>query len=290
MANFGFHTTAEQVTKGLDLSGHTYLITGCNSGLGYETARVLALRGARIIGLARTEAKASKALGALGIDGVSVACELSDLDSVRAAVARVRQEAPIDGLIANAGIMALPTLQQAGGYELQFYTNHIGHFALVTGLLDRLATGGRVVMLSSGAVQMAPEAGIELDNLSGERDYHPWKNYGQSKLANLLFARSLAARLDADKTANSLHPGVIFTNLGRHVENPEAMYERMKKMLKTVEQGASTQCYVATHPDNASVRGAYFSDCAVAKPRHAKADDDALAEALWERSEAIIAA
>ncbi len=285
---FDATTSAEEVVDGLDLTGKTYLVTGCNSGLGYETARVLGARGARLIGLARTRDKAAQALAKLGVAGDAVACDLGDLDSVRAAVDAVRQLAPLDALIANAGIMALPELQQIQGFEAQFYVNHMGHFVLVTGLLDRLTDAGRVVMLSSGAHRYA-KAGLELDNLSGERDYDPWRMYGRSKLANILFARSLAARFGASgRTAVALHPGVIETNLGRHVPNKEAMYERLKHMLKTVGQGAATQVYAAVHPAMAGVTGVYLSDCAVAETLP-EGQDDALAAALWERSEAIAA-
>lgn len=287
MADFGFESTAEDVTAGLDLTGTTWLVTGCNSGLGLETARVLGLRGGRVVGLARTEAKAALALASVGADGVAVACDLSDLDSVRAAVERVRGLEPLDGIIANAGVMAVPELRQVRGLELQFATNHVGHFALVNPLVDRLTDRGRVVLLSSGAHRMAPEAGIELDNLSGERDYHPWKMYGQSKLANLLHARSLARRLDRGRTANSVHPGVIQTNLGRH---QPGLYERMKGVpMKTIPQGAATQVRVATDPALGAISGEYFADCQVAPILHDRAIDDALAEALWEATEALIA-
>ena len=286
--DFGATSTAEEVTEGLDLTGTTWLITGCNSGLGYETARVLGLRGARIVGLARTTAKAADALDRLGVDGTPVACELSDLASVRAAVRQVEELGPLDGVIANAGIMALPTLQQIAGYERQLFTNHFGHFVLVTGVVDRLTDAGRVVIVSSGAHRFAKE-GLELDNLSGEADYDAWRMYGRSKLANILFARALATRFAGTaRTANSLHPGVIETNLGRHIPDRDAMYARMKPMLKTVEQGAATQCYVATRPELADISGAYFSDCAPAETLPA-GEDDALAEVLWERTEAIVA-
>lgn len=289
MARFGAESTAEEVTAGLDLSGRTWLVTGCNSGLGYETSRVISLRGGRVVGLARTEVKAAEALASIGGDHVPVACELSDLASVRAAVATVRELPELDGLIANAGIMALPDLQQVAGYERQFFTNHVGHFVLVTGLLDRLKKAGRVVMLSSGAHFYA-KRGLELDNLSGEVDYDPWRMYGRSKLANILFARSLAKRFEGTaRTANAVHPGVIETNLGRHVPDREDMYERMKNMLKTVSQGAATQCYVALHPATAKLTGTYFSDCAMAKTIPEGRDDD-LAQALWEVSERIAAA
>jgi len=282
--------TAEEVTAGLDLSGRTYLVTGCNSGLGHETCRVLALRGARIVGAARSEAKAQAALDGLGIDGIAVACDLADLTSVQAAVDAVRALAPLDGIVANAGVMAVQELRLVRGLEAQFFTNHIGHFTLVTGLLDTLTETGRVVMLSSGAHRMAPEAGIDFDNLAGEKGYNPWAAYGRSKLANLLFARSLTRRLaGSGRTANAVHPGVIDTNLGRHVPNKEAMYQQLAAAMKTVPQGASTQCLVATHPALDDVSGAYFADNQLAPTLHARAEDDDLAEALWAKSEAIVA-
>lgn len=288
--SFGAQDTAEAVTSGLDLSGKCFVVTGCNSGLGHETCRVLALRGAQIIGLARTQEKAIEALDALGLGAQAVACELGDLASVDAAVATVRALGSIDGIIANAGVMALQDHQQIHGIEEQFFVNHVGHFRLVTGLLESLAEDGRVVMLSSGAHRMAPESGIELDDLAATQGYHPWTAYGQSKLANLLFARSLARRFEgSSRTANSVHPGVIDTNLGRHVPNKEAMYERLKAFMKTTPQGASTQCLVATHPGLAQVSGAYFSDNKVVDPIHPKALDDELAERLWLETEAIIA-
>lgn len=286
-SNFGAKSTAEEVTEGLDLTGSTWLITGVNSGLGYESARVLAKRGARIIGAARTEAKAAAALAELGIDGAPLACELSDLNSVRAAVEVARQHGPLN-IMANAGIMALPALEQVHGFERQFFTNHMGHFVLVTGLLDQLADDGRVVLLSSGAHFYA-KRGMEMDNLSGENEYDAWRMYGRSKLANILFARGLAARFKGTgKTANAVHPGVIQTNLARHVPDPETMFARMKPIMKTVPQGAATQCMVATRPELADVSGLYFADCAPADTIP-EGRDDALAEALWVRSEEIAA-
>ena len=216
-----------------------------------------------------------------------VACELSDLDSVRSAVAAVGGLGTLHGIMANAGIMALPELEQVNGTEKQFYTNHIGHFALVTGLLGQLAPAGRVVMLSSGAHRYA-DRGIEIDNLSGEDDYHPWRMYGRSKLANILFARSLTRRFAGTaQTANAVHPGVIRTNLARHVPEPEAMFADLAPILKSVPAGAATQCYVAVRPELSGVSGEYFSDCAVAETIPA-ARDDAQADALWAASEAIV--
>ncbi len=176
MAEFGATSTAEEVSEGIDLNGKVYVLTGCNSGIGEETLRVLGLRGAEVIGLARSTDKAQAALDVHKVTGTAVACELSDPASVRAAVETVRGLGKkLAGIVANAGIMTLPEPRTTLGLDLQFLTNHIGHFILVTGLLDLLTDDGRVVMVSSGAHFMAPEVGIEFDNLSGERDYEPWR-------------------------------------------------------------------------------------------------------------------
>jgi NAD(P)-dependent dehydrogenase (short-subunit alcohol dehydrogenase family) len=292
---FGYASTASDVTAGVSLVGKTILVTGCNSGLGLETTRVLASRGAHVIGAARTVAKANEAAAIAGGKVTGVACELSDPASVRACVDTVKQMGvPLDAIIANAGIMALPKLNQAHGYELQFFTNHIGHFILVTGLLDQLNDDARVVMLSSAAHQMAPVGGIQFDNLSGEHDYKGWVAYGQSKIANLLFAKELARRFaGTKKTANAIHPGVIATNLGRHLGMSAMVGSAVWGLgnllfLKSIPQGAATQCYVAANPKAASVSGDYWADSNIAKPR-AEANDPALGAKLWDVSEKIVA-
>lgn len=291
-SGFGYGSTAEDVTEGLSLDGKTMLVTGCNSGLGLETMRVLAKRGARVIAAARTEAKAQDATAGLPGTFVPVACELSDPASVKACVDTVSKlEWKLDAIICNAGIMMLPTLQTAHGYELQFFTNHIGHFILVTGLLDRLTENGRVVMLSSEGHKRAPKAGIEIDNLDGKRGYGGLKMYGQSKLANVLFAKELSRRFAGTKrTANAVHPGVIATNLARHL-NPvmlAAMWLAKPLALKTVEQGAATQVYAATHPSLQDVTGEYFASSNIAMPRE-DANNPELARKLWDASEKIAA-
>jgi len=291
---FGYGTTAEEATAGVDLTGKTVLVTGCTVGLGLETTRVLHKRGAHVIAAARTADKASAAITAAGAAGraTPVACELSEPSSVRACAAAVRDSGRrLDAIVCNAGIMALPELQQKHGYELQFLTNHIGHFLLVTGLLDQLTSDARVVMLSSGAHKQAPAAGIEFDNLSGERGYRPWKAYGQSKLANLLFASELSRRfVGTARVAFAIHPGVIRTELVRHLSPfARGAFAVLGPLgLKTIPQGAATQCYAAAHPDARRHSGAYLADCNPAEPsRHGK--DTALAGKLWKRSEEIAA-
>ena len=289
---FGYATTAEEATAGCDLRGKTMLVTGCNSGLGRETARVLALRGARVVATARTVEKAREACSGLAGDFLPVACELAEPASVRACVAAVKAgAAPLDAILCNAGVMAIPTPQQKFGWELHLFTNHIGHFMLVTGLLEELTPRGRVVVLSSAAHRQAPKGGIQFDNLDGSKGYGAWTAYGQSKFANLLFAKELARRLAGTaRTANAVHPGVIRTKLQRHM-NPvmSLVFGAFGPIaLKTVAEGAATQVYVATRPELAGVSGQYFADCNVAQPR-ADADDPELARRLWEISEEIVA-
>jgi NAD(P)-dependent dehydrogenase (short-subunit alcohol dehydrogenase family) len=289
---FGYASTAEEVTAGLDLRGRNILITGVGSGLGQESARVLAMRGATIFGAARSNAKAAEACRDFGKDAVPLACELSEPASVRACVDTVKKTgAKLDAILCNAGIMALPQREIHHGQEMQFFTNHIGHFLLVTGLLDQLKPNGRIVMLSSDAHTMAPRDGIQFDDLTFEKNYRPWKAYGQSKLANLLFARSLARRFAGTaQTANALHPGVIATNLGRHMNfiARGALGLASAIALKSIPEGAATQCFVTTHPSLASVSGEYFFDCNIAKSsRHGR--DAAMADRLWSVTEEIVA-
>lgn len=292
-SGFGGNTTAEEVTQGLDLHGKTYLITGCGSGLGKETLRVLAMRGAKVLGTARSIERARSAMIEVGaVDAVPLVCELSDPASVRACIAEVeRLGVTLDAIICNAGVMAMPKRQTAHGYELQFFTNHVGHFILVNGLLDRLSPTGRVVMLSSAAHRGAPSVGIRLDDLGAERSYGAWDSYGQSKLANILFANELARRFDGTgRTANAVHPGVIVTELWRHM--PKFAGAAIKTVtplfLKTPEQGAATTCYVATHPSLEKVSGRYFADCNVSETS-AHGRNAELARKLWERTEQIVA-
>lgn len=290
---FGADSTAEDVTKGMDLAGMTALVTGCNSGIGYETMRVLAMRGAHVIGAARTQEKAATACGSIDGNTTPLVVELTDLPGIVAAAEQVADmDMPVDMLILNAGVMALQEQSAVNGMETQLAVNHLGHFLLANRLQDQVvaAKAGRVVVVSSGAHRWAPEVGIEFDNLEGARDYEPFKAYGQSKLANGLFCRELARRLaDTSATTNVLHPGVIKTNLSRHIPQ-EVLDDWATRDIpyKTIGQGAATQCYVATSPDLDGVTGYYFSDCNPAMPRDLM-QDDALAAKLWQVSAELVA-
>jgi len=290
-SGFGYGSTAEEVSAGLDLSGKRYLITGSTSGLGAETVRVLALRGAEVIATGRSLEKARAAAEAWGPQVRPAALELSEPSTVRQLVRDlVARGESLDGIICNAGIMALPKLTLKYGIELQFLTNHLGHFLLVTGLLPLLAPSGRVVVLSSDAHRAAPRVGVDFDNLDGSRGYGPWMFYGQTKVANLLFAKGLAKRLDGGKAANAVHPGVIMTNLWRSMPSvaTRALGLTASVFLKNAAEGAATTVYVATNPTLAGVSGEYFADCNLARPSRIARDPD-LAERLWTFSEELVA-
>ncbi len=285
-SGFGYGSTADEIARDLDLKGQTWLLTGCNSGIGFETLKTLVGRGARVLAAARSVERAAEACAKVTGEAVPVACELSDPANVRAAVATVRQLAPeggLAGLILNAGIMALPERTLLHGVEAQLFTNHVGHFMLTTGLLDVLAPDARVVIVSSDAHRAAPRGGLDFDNLDGAKGYGAWRFYGQSKLANLLFARSLGHRFaGTSRRAFAVHPGVIQTNLGRHMPAIArgVMAVANPIFLKSPAQGAATQVWAAVHPGAAAVSsGSYLADCNVSKPtRHGT--DDALAERL----------
>ena len=217
---FDADSTAAEVTAGIDLSGKTVLITGVNSGLGLETMRVLAMRGAHVLGAARTQEKADSACQSVAGKTTPVVCELADFQGVVACATRVKALGkPIDVVICNAAVSEIPELRQVNGIEMHFAVNHLGHFILVNQLLAslRAADQGRVVVLSSTIRKQASETGIEFDNLSGKHDYDPGRAYAQTKLAAGLFSYELAKRLKGTRvTSNSVHPGVINTNINRN--------------------------------------------------------------------------
>jgi len=290
-ARFGSRTTADEVVAGLDLTGKTILITGCSSGIGLQSMKSLGSRGATILAVARSSEKAAEAARLAGVTAIPITCELADPESVRAAVGAIRRHGPLDVLLLNAGIMALPKPALVHGYERQFFTNHIGHFMLATGLLDQLSPSARVVVVSSSAHRFSVKGGIDFQNLDAKKGYSAFRFYGQSKLANVLFVRELTRRFaGTGKRAYAVHPGVIQTNLGRHMG---AFMRGAGKVMgplfmKTPQQGAATQVWAAVHPDADAHGGAYLADCQVASSSP-QSRDDALAAKLWAESERIAA-
>jgi NAD(P)-dependent dehydrogenase (short-subunit alcohol dehydrogenase family) len=285
-SSFGAGASAEEVTAGIDLSGKTIVVTGCNSGIGLETMRVLALRGAHVIGTARTLERGQEACASVKGKATPVVLELSDFDSVVACANAIRaMNAPIDALVCNAGLL-LTDLQQARGLELQFVVNHLGHFILVNRLLERVtaAPQGRVVVVGSVAHQFVPQGGIQFDNLSGKG----WERqaYGHSKLANGLFSLELSKRLAGTRaTSNSLHPGVVATNIMRNMNVGGGNRGGGGGFggMETPAQGAATSCYLASNPALARVTGLYFADCNPAE-QSSYQKDSAMAAKLWQVS------
>ncbi|GII57967.1 oxidoreductase [Planotetraspora thailandica] len=266
---YGFESTSTEIVDGVDLTGKRAVITGGASGIGAETARALAAAGAEVT-LAVRNADAGRQVAEritaqTGNTGVAAAAlELTDRRSVTEFVGR--WQGPLHILVNNAGIMALPELHRtAEGWELQFATNHLGHFDLALGLHRALAEAGgaRVVAVSSNGHRTSP---IVFDDIHFERRaYEPWLAYGQSKTANVLFAVEAAKRWAGDGiTANALMPGGIRTNLQRHqLENitPEIQEIFDNYPWKTMEQGAATSVLLAASPLVEGVTGRYFEDC-----------------------------
>lgn len=306
---FGFESTTNDVVEGIDLSGKTALVTGASGGLGAETARALAARGARLILAARNVAKAQGVADAIrastGNDGIEVEeLELASLASVRACARRVLAAHPaLHILIGNAGVMACPFGKTTDGFELQFGTNHIGHFLLACLLAPALRRGApsRVVSVSSRGHQLSP---VVFEDIHFERrPYDKWLSYGQSKTANVLFAVELDRRLGgAGVHANAIHPGVIMTELARHLvpEDIEALRKRSpggQMRFKSVEQGAATAVLAATAPELEGRGGLYLEDCQIAAVDDAEgaaggvrsyALDPANARRLWDASESMV--
>jgi NAD(P)-dependent dehydrogenase (short-subunit alcohol dehydrogenase family) len=307
---FGFDSTAAEVVAGVDLTGKRAIVTGAGSGIGVETARALARAGAAVtIAVRRTgsaEEVAADIRATTGNDEVAVApLELTDYASIAAFVAA--WEGPLDILVNNAGVMAIQELTLSDrGHELQFATNHLGHFALATGLHAALAAAGsaRIVSVSSSGHLRSPVVFDDLDY--GFRDYDPFGAYGQSKTANVLFAVEATCRWAKDAiTANALMPGGIATELQRHVggaayiEQAVERYREAGSLLKTPEQGAATSVLLATSPQLEGIGGRYFEDCNEAQVVERRgagisgvapyALDPVNAERLWELSLELIA-
>jgi NAD(P)-dependent dehydrogenase (short-subunit alcohol dehydrogenase family) len=301
---FGFESTAAEVIEGIDLSGRSAIVTGGSSGIGVETARQLARAGADVTLAVRDTDAGDRAAAAIGGDVHVDQLDLADQTSVADFIER--WTGPLHLLVNNAGVMALPDLQRSPeGWELQFATNHLGHFALTAGLHDALAAadGARIVSLSSRGHLRSPVVFEDVD--FERRAYDPWLAYGQSKTANVLLAVE-ATRLWAGDgiTANAVHPGAIAeTNLSRHMtaEALEHLRSSGQFRLKTTEQGAATSVLVATWPQLEGVGGRYFEDCNEGAPVDPSggeqlaagvatyATDPENARRLWELSERLTA-
>ncbi|XVQ09217.1 SDR family NAD(P)-dependent oxidoreductase [Spirillospora sp. CA-255316] len=269
-SGFGARTTAAEVLTGIDLSGRLAIVTGGYSGIGVETTRALAGAGAHVIVPARRRSTAEEALA--GIDRVEIAeLDLGDLDSVRRfAEDFLGSGRGVDILINNAGIMANPETRVGPGWESQFATNHLGHFALVNRLWPALRRGARVVSVSSAGHRYS---GIRWDDLFFERGYDKWEAYGQAKTANVLFAVRLdALGRDAGVRAFAVHPGSIRTPLQRHIPREEMIASGLMDEAgntlfdsKSPEQGAATQVWAATSPRLDGMGGVYLEDCDIAE-------------------------
>ncbi|MFD7180696.1 SDR family NAD(P)-dependent oxidoreductase [Streptomyces sp. NPDC059904] len=286
-SGFGARSTADDVLEGIDLTGRLALVTGGYSGIGIETTRALTKAGARVVVPARRVGAAQENLA--GIDGVEVAeLDLGDLDSVRAfAAGFLATGRPLDIVIDSAGIMACPETRVGPGWEAQFATNHLGHFALVNRLWPAIEPGGaRVVSVSSTGHHASP---VRWDDVHWRNGYDKWEAYGQAKTANALFAVQLD-RLGRDRgvRAFSLHPGGILTPLQRHLPKQE-MVERgwidedgnllYPEAFKTPQQGAATQVWAATSPQLNGMGGVYLEDCDIAEP--APADGTRIGVKEW---------
>jgi NAD(P)-dependent dehydrogenase (short-subunit alcohol dehydrogenase family) len=306
---FGHDTTTAEVLAGIDLDGKLALVTGGSSGLGAETARALASHGARVVLTARDVAKGEEVARGIrastGNSAVEVeTLELGSLASVRDFAERfLARHRALQILVNNAGVMACPFAKTSDGFELQFGANHVGHFLLAALVAPALLRGApaRVVSVSSRGHQMSP---VVFEDVHFERrPYEKWSAYGQSKTANILLAVELERRLgERGVHANALHPGVIMTELSRHLVPADLEYLRGrapggKLRMKPVEAGAATSVYAATAPELEGRGGLYLEDCGVAGVDDAPgatrgvrsyALDPAAAERLWSLSEKLV--
>jgi NAD(P)-dependent dehydrogenase (short-subunit alcohol dehydrogenase family) len=304
----GATSTADEVLAGVDLSGKTMIVTGASGGIGAETARALAAKGATVVLAARDLAKAENAAAAIteALPEASIQVRLLDLTSLASVRsftdAFLGEHQRLDALIANAGVMATPFELTADGFELQFGTNHLGHFLMVNRFVPALvaAAQSRVVVLSSAGHRWSD---VDLDDPFFDRTpYDKYVAYGRSKTANVLFAVALDRRLHAQGVrAFAVHPGAIHTELGRSLTDEDRtsiaeMAKRGGTTWKTVEQGAATAVWAATSPELQGRGGEYLEDCAVANPAVGDAShgvrpyalDPIRAEALWDLSERLV--
>ncbi len=313
----GPRSTADDVLSGIDLKEKHFLITGVSSGIGLETARALVSRGASVVGTARRLAKAETATAKVREEAARsggslalVELDLASLQSVRACAERLLEQGKFfDAIIANAGVMATPFGHTVDGFELQFGTNYLGHFALINRIAALLADNGRLVILSSQAHRVAD---VDLDDPNFEQQvYEPFVAYGRSKTATTLLAVALDSRHRARGIrAAAVMPGNSLTDLPRHLpqEALQGLLESVAKeraeaglapsVLKSIPQAAATSVWAAVVADKDKIGGRYLEDCAIAPVidtpnpfadgARSYALDPSRAQALWEKSEELI--
>lgn len=302
--NFSSSSTAEDVIRDIDLSGKVILVTGANTGIGKETARVLYKHNAHVIMGCRNQERMDEAIADIKANAPSskgilegMVLNLGDLDSVKQfAKDFAARQLPLHILMLNAGQMVPPYAKTPQGFETQMGINHFGHFVLTNLLLpimkqtsENSAEPVRIVVTSSLGHKMGT---ISFDDMDwSKRGYSEWKAYGQSKLANILFAKELAKKLQQSNLSQkihtySLHPGSIPTELGRDRGYVRWFYKLGSIFMKSIPQGAATQVYCATAPECKDETGLYYSDCNVATPSEEARNDD-IASKLWQVSEQL---
>ena len=318
MKIYGAETTTDEVLEGVSLQGRHFMVTGASSGLGEETVRALSSAGAKVTMVSRNSDKLDAAADRIRTsvptsDLQTGLVDLADLSSIRSyAEEYLQEDAPIDVLINNAGVMACPFMTTKDGFEMQFGTNHLGHFLLTNLLMPAIRSGQnpRIINLSSAG---HTHSDVSLDDPNFETsEYNAWESYGRSKSANIHFTREIVRRYGDVIRSFAVHPGVILTELGRHLtpELMEEMVERVKARstssaeaketgglpFKSMEAGAATQVWAATTEDLEENNGAYLGDCKVGVEGGNPSENGYLpyiynedtAKALWSLSEQMV--
>ncbi|KAJ3675215.1 hypothetical protein LUZ60_004257 [Juncus effusus] len=305
-SGFGSASTAEEVTQGIDASNLTAIVTGGTNGIGRETARVLALRGAKVVIASRSLESGMKVKNSLLTQDPNAKIEVleMDLNSLQSVKSFAESfdslSTNLNILINNAGIMGVPFELSKDGIESHFATNYLGHFFLTSLLLGKMKsttkeTGiqGRIVNVASMVHKNSKGFEFNINAVNDESRYNSLGAYCNSKLANVIQANELARRLlveGSDISVNSLHPGFILTNITRYIGFQAAMTVvgiLMKPFIKSVHQGAATSCYLALHPNAKPLTGKYFVDCNEANPSPL-AKDENLGKKLWNLSQKIL--
>ena len=317
---FGATSTTDEVLSSIDLRGKRILVTGVSAGLGVETARSLAAHGAHIVGAVRDLTKAEAATAQVRKDAATgggslelIELDLANLKNVRACADQLMKKAqPFDVIIANAGVMATPLGHTVDGFETQFGTNHLGHFALINRIASLIRNGGRLINVSSAGHRYS---NVDLDDPNFEKTpYEPFVGYGRSKTANILFAVEFDRRhREHGVRAAAVHPGVIETELARHIDRSwlekrvseinqqRAAAGKSALQRKSVEQGAATSVWAGIVAPADEVGGRYCEDChvgavipddvpvtAMTEGVRGYAVDPKTAAALWKKSEQMV--